>query len=122
MSLDVYLISPQKIKSICSHCNTEVESEEELFEANITHNLFKMAHQAGIYKLLWRPDELEIFVASLLISPLENAIAWMKSDPKFFKQFDSPNGWGTYDQFLPWLERYLEACIKYPDAIVEVSR
>lgn len=29
----------------------------ELFEANITHNLNKMAKEVGIYEYLWRPDE-----------------------------------------------------------------
>jgi hypothetical protein len=39
-----------------------------------------------------------------------------------FKMHDAPNGWGTYEQFLPWLEEYLRACEENPDAIVMVSR
>lgn len=35
---------------------------------------------------------------------------------------NSPNGWGTYKYFVPWLEKYLAACKEYPDAVVEVSR
>jgi precorrin-6x reductase len=30
------------------------------FEANITHNLNRMAEAAGVYKVLWRPEENEI--------------------------------------------------------------
>lgn len=39
-----------------------------------------------------------------------------------FRAYDSPNGWGTYDNFVPWLEKYLAACEEYPDAEVRVSR
>ena len=33
-----------------------------------------------------------------------------------------PNGWGLYEHFVPWIERYLAACIANPDSIVTVSR
>ena len=46
----------------------------------------------------------------------------MKSDPERFEQFNSPNGWGLYEHFIPWIERYLEACEANPDATVSVSR
>lgn len=36
--------------------------------------------------------------------------------------YDSQNGWGTYDQFLPWLEQLLNACRENSDARIEVSR
>jgi len=34
------------------------EESEEIYSANITHNLGKMANKAGIYEALWRPGEL----------------------------------------------------------------
>jgi len=49
-------------------------------------------------------------------------ITQLKSDPKRFKEFDAKNGWGTYDDFLPWLQKYLEACEAYPDAEIRASR
>ena len=32
------------------------------------------------------------------------------------------NGWGMYEHFVPFVEKYLEACKEYPDAVIEVSR
>jgi hypothetical protein len=107
MSLDVYLTRMQ---------------ETEVFSANITHNLSKMAQEAGIYLPLWRPEELQITTAAQLIEPLEKGLALMKSDPSRFEHFNAKNGWGLYEHFVPWIERYLEACRAYPDAKVMASR
>lgn len=96
--------------------------ETTVFDANITHNLAKMAKEAGIYKLVWRPEEVGVKQAGELIGPLTNAISLMKAEPARFKKHDAENGWGTYDDFLPWLEEYLEACKQNPDATIEVSR
>ncbi len=113
MSLDVYL-SPTK----CPHCGRTAEG----YSRNITHNLGKMAREAGIYEACWRPDEAGFTKAAQLIQPLTQGIAMMKSDPARFKALDAPNGWGTFDDFLPWVEDYLAACISMPDADVSVSR
>ena len=102
MSLDIYLKRVQTTT---------------VFDANITHNLNRMANEAGIYDVLWHPEERA--VAGDMIPALEAAIDRMEADPDHFRQFDAPNGWGTYDDFLPWLKRLLEACREYPDAEVE---
>ncbi len=86
----------------------------ELFSANITHNLATMASEAGIYKYLWRPEEIGIETADDLIQPLEAGLELMKNDPERFKVFDSPNGWGLYVHLVPWIEKYLAACIEHP--------
>lgn len=117
MSLDVYLTTPA-----CEHCGRSGRDGGELFSANITHNLNRMAEEAGIYQHVWRPEETGITHARQLIDPLRAGIALMKADPGRFRQHDADNGWGRYDDFVPWLERYLEACEWYPDATVEVSR
>jgi hypothetical protein len=95
---------------------------EYVFDANITHNLNKMAAAAGIYEACWRPEEIGATKASDIIPILEKGFEDMKARPEHYKQFDSPNGWGLYIHFLPWVESYLNACRKYPDAIIEVSR
>ena len=46
----------------------------------------------------------------------------MKARPEHYKKFDSEYGWGLYIHFLPWVEKYLEACKNYPDAEISVSR
>jgi hypothetical protein len=94
----------------------------EVFSANITHNLNKMANEAGIYKHLWRPDELGVTKASELIQPLRNGLILLKSNPDFFKRFNPENGWGSYEGLIDFTERYLKACEEYPDSIVGASR
>jgi hypothetical protein len=90
--------------------------------ANITHNLTDMADVAGIYKMVWRPEKNGIETASQLIAPLTIAIEDMKKNPKKYKKFDAENGWGTYDDFVPWLCRLRDACKKFPIAKIKVSR
>lgn len=107
MSLDVYLSAMRKT---------------EVFTANVTHNLNKMADAAGIYKHLWRPDEIGITTAAQLIEPLAQGLARLEADPQSFKQYNPPNGWGNYDGLVRFVRDYLKACKKNPDAKVEVSR
>jgi len=118
MSLDVTLFYR---KPACEHCGREEETTS-VYRANITHNLNKMAEAAGIYKHLWRPEEIGITKASELIEPLMVGLALLKSDPKRFKKFDAPNGWGLYVHFVPFVEKYLRACEENPDAAVEAYR
>lgn len=96
--------------------------ENEVFSQNITHNLGKMADAAGIYDCVWRPDEHGYSKASDIIADLRIGIASMTTAPTHYKQYDSPNGCGLYEHFIPWLINYLEACEKYPDAWIGVSR
>ena len=93
-----------------------------VFTSNITHNLGEMANKADIYKACWRPEEIGAIIAKDIIPILEKGLEEMKMRPDYYRQFDSPNGWGTYDHFVPWVEEYLMACKKYPDAIIEVDR
>ena len=93
-----------------------------VFDINITHNLGQMAEVAGIYKHLWRPEELGIRRAGELVEPLKAGLALLKSDPERFKAYDAKNGWGIYDDFISWLEDYIVACEKYSDAEIEISK
>lgn len=131
MGLHVYLKDP-----------TATYDTEYLYGNNITHNLGKMADMAGIYEALWRPHRLKegynieegnhkeewafeestITVAEEIITILEKGLKDLKERPEYFKKFDSPNGWGTYTHFVPFVEKYLEALKEYPKAIVITSR
>ena len=113
MSLDISLYTNK-----CPNCG---RADEE-YSANITHNLNKMADETEIYGILWRPEENGIEKAEQLIEPLRKAIADMKADPPRFEKHNSPNGWGLYKHFLPWLERLLAACEEYPEAAVYAER
>jgi hypothetical protein len=94
----------------------------EVFDANITHNLTTMAHAAGIYTCLWRPEEIGITHAGQLIEPLQRGLERLRAEPSQFIELEPANGWGTYADFVPWVERYLEACRENPYAEVSVSR
>ena len=94
----------------------------EVYERNITHNLNKMAKDAGIYMHLWRPDEIGIEYAAQLIEPLQCGLALLLSDPERFRALNPDNGWGNYDGLVDFVGSYLEACEKHPGAKIEVSR
>ena len=126
MSLDVYLNSPIEIeqKCICQCCDNEYIKKEftTYYHANITHNLGNMAEAAGIYKALWRPEEIGIMKASELIDILEKGYAELKQRPEEFMKRNAPNGYGTYEGLCSFVANYLAACKEFPDARIEVSR
>ena len=105
-------------------CQESIEESETktVYKDNITHNLGKMARMAGIYLCLWRPEELGIDTASFLIEGLERGLKKLKSNPDYFKSFNPKNGWGDYDGLVTFVENYLNACKKFPDAEIEVDR
>jgi hypothetical protein len=93
-----------------------------VFDTNITHNLGKMADKAGIYFALWRPEEKKYVVAKDIIPDLEKGLKKLKMKPKYFEKFNATNGWGLYEHFVPFVEDVLDACRKYPNAKIYVSR
>jgi hypothetical protein len=95
---------------------------EEVFSRNITHNLGKMADAAGIYRHLWRPDEIDITRAWQLTQPLTEGLARLKADPATARLHNPANGWGDYEGLVAFVEAYLAACRQWPDAHVNVSR
>ena len=124
MSLDVTLrgkATTKKCTCLCGHCHT-VEEREQFFSANITHNLNTMAEAAGIYKELWRPEEIGVTKASQLVNPLRAGLALLKSDPARFKKYNAENGWGLYPNLVQFVEQYLDACERHPDADVHACR
>lgn len=99
----------------------EIE-DRHVYSANITHNLNRMAKEAGIYMHLWRPEEIGITKASQLIEPLAEGLNALIADPERFEKFNPENGWGTYGGLVGFVKEYLEACQKWPDADVSVWR
>lgn len=95
---------------------------EEVYSRNITHNLTKMADAAGIYNCLWRPDENGFEKAAQLIEPLKRGLERLRANPELFTVHNPSNGWGSYEGLLDFVGDYLEACVRYPEAIVRVSR
>lgn len=96
-------------------------SSIRVFEANITHNLTKMAANAGVYYACWHPEEINATRAKHILPMLDDGIKALREFPDHYKQFAPENGWGTYEGFLAWLEKYAEACRKFPSARIEAS-
>lgn len=153
MSLDVYLYGESRNEECdCPTCgNGHMRTVTVcLYSANITHNLGRMASEAGIYEALWRPGEmldpelsarmrveadanrwgavreleklLPVVRAAHLIDPLRSGLELLRSDRQRFEKFNAPNGWGLYQHFVPFVEKYLAACQEHQEAFVEVSR
>jgi hypothetical protein len=106
------------------HEPTKVVSQmsNDVYRGNITHNLNKMAKEAGIYRELWRPDEIGINKARELIAPLTDGLFLLKNEPSRFMKLNPDNGWGNYEDLVEFVEDYLSACVLYPEAEVSVSR
>lgn len=150
MSLDVYLILPdapsvrpegilirrdgatveisrEEWDELCpdrepSVLTSQLYEETEVYWANITHNLTNMAKEAGLYDVLWRPDEHGIERAEQLVEPLREGFLRLASGRDHFERFSPPNGWGDYHGLLRFTAAYLDACEQWPDAKVRVSR
>lgn len=110
MSLDVTLA--------CECCGFVV------FESNITHNLSTMALECdvGFYRAIWRPDELGFEKAIQLQTPIYHGLLLLKQDRERLEKFNPENGWGSHGWLVEFAELYLEACRKWPNATVRVSR
>jgi len=107
MSLDVALVKLQPA---------------EVFDFNITHNLTPMAEAAGLYKAMWRPEELGIKLAGDLIPILAQGLLLLEDHPEKFIALNPENGWGDYEGFFRCVRRYLAACKDHPDAEIRVCR
>ena len=100
----------------------EIETNE-FWHGNITHNLRRMAEDClsfdeydqcyNLCDLLWRDtqapftgDYLNVYIAHLAY-----CLYVLKNDPEHFKQFNSPNGWGTYEQLCDFVEQFIKALI-----------
>lgn len=93
-----------------------------VYTGNITHNLNHMAGAAFIYSALWEPETLGIHRAGQLKEPLTRGLRVLKQWPEMFKLLNPANGWGDYDGLVAFVEDYLAACTKYPEAKVEVCK
>ena len=140
MSLDVTLYKNYHVTY--DEGKTLEPQRESLYTANITHNLGEMAAEAGLYEALWRPyqlkegynipeddydaeyeyEEANLVRAHEIIEIIEKGLEDMKARPKHYEKFNSPNGWGMYHNFVPWIEEYLKALKKYPESFVECYR
>jgi len=112
MSLHLHL------NKTCDHCG----HTEEYWCGNITHNLTEMASQACLYRILWRPEEIDVHTAGRMIGTLEEGIKELEMYPNAFKVYNPDNGWGSYEGLLEFAKDCLTHCYKHPDASVVACR
>lgn len=108
MSLDIWFA--------CDSCGHEDDS------FNITHNMCEMARKAKVYECLWNPIENKMMLAEDIIEPLKKGIEKMESKPDYFKKFDPPNKWGSYDSFLKFCKEVLDAARRAPKSKIGISK
>jgi hypothetical protein len=78
-----------------------------------------MAEALRVYDVLWHPEENGIKYAKELIPLLEQKYFELIFCKKKYKQYEAVNGWGTYEQFVNFLEKLLIACKEHPEAEIE---
>ena len=101
--------------------NLTAVRETQVFDSNITHNLNKMAQACGVYKCLWRPKENGYELAAQIIPVLQDGLHQLRENPEKFKEFEASNGWGTYRNFVEFVDQVYKACLENPDAKISVS-
>lgn len=107
-------------------CRAKVKGNV-VYSANITHNLTDMAERCGLYKPLWRPEEIEIVdgikieTADQLVPFLTHGLSILCGNPEKFKKYNPKNGWGNYELLVEFTADYIVACVKNPSARIEVS-
>lgn len=108
MSLDIWLT-----------VKTGKNNRESLtiFDGNITGNLCDMWQEAGILDTLYDSGGKK---AEEMLPSLVSGITKMRKDPKHYKQFDSPNGWGTYEDGLKFVRSLARACNRFPESVVGI--
>lgn len=111
---------PDRADEIQEH---ETETNE-VYTANITHNLGEMARAVSedFYRALWRPEELKATQAMDILKILRGGIQVMETRSRELKKLNPENGWGTFDQLLTFARNYENACREWPTAKIEVDR
>ena len=91
----------------------------ELFETNITHNLWSMWLKAGVYDALYMSEGMK---ASEVLPVLQAGYDRMLADPPTYEALNAPNGWGTYEQAMPWLKRLIDGFSQHPKGKVWICK
>lgn len=100
----------------------EAHETNTVWNYNITHNLNEMADACGVYEFTWDCVDKGHTHARDVIEGVEAGLEKLLAAPSYYKQFNPPNGWGTYDGLVSFLRSFVAACKEYPDAIIRVWR
>jgi hypothetical protein len=152
VSLDVSLLSLRKIQcEQCGHAQPISADPQQIYSDTLTENLRRMAMEADLYEVLWRPElvlasqdtllnilhleargqekeaaalykELGVVHAKDLIAKLRVGFARLRTAPDWFRASNPGNGIGSFEDLTSFVEKYLAACEESPDAIVRLHR
>ena len=92
-------------------------NNEEIFDANMTHNVTPMWHKAGCYEALYMSDGQR---ASDIRDIIVDAVVDMMKHKAEYQKLDSPNGWGIYEHAFKFLISVAVACCDFPEATIRV--
>jgi len=71
-----------------------------------------MWRAAGCYDALYNSHGKK---AKEILPKLESALLWLVTNPTKAKEYNAPNGWGLYENALPWLAEVCEYFRNNPD-------
>lgn len=118
MSLDITLLNPIRCKSCGAHQGDE---HKLVWEGNITHNLGEMAKAVFLYDVLWQiPEGTKAGEISQRLSDGLERLRLQGEDE--LKIYEPANKWGTYQNLVEFVYGFYDACCKYPEARVIVSK
>lgn len=114
MSLEIWakrtIANKQQILDLIENdsLKNKIESvlDNEVFSMNITHNLSTMADKAGFYEQLWYLSGIR--TCEDLLPYIEAGLAELKWKPNEYSQYSNKGGWGTYEQFVDWLQKLID--------------
>lgn len=89
------------------------------YDGNITSNASRIFNEAFNTNGYWT-DLLNGNSSSDVVPIVKQALINLCEKPSHYKQFDSPNGWGIWRDFLPFLAELHEGMINNPNDIIEV--
>ena len=94
----------------------------QVFAEGINHNVGCIARHIGVHRCLWRAPEKGFRKASQLTQPLRDALDMIRAHRESLRMIEAPNGFGTVEQLEDFLLRLHQACVKHPEAELEVWR
>lgn len=95
-----------------------------IMTADLLEDLYYTSHSSNT-SVMWRTAGLRLHefnnkTTNELLPDLIKAIESMKHMPDYYKAMDG-NEWGDYGSTLAFLESIEQACVTYPDGVLEIS-
>jgi hypothetical protein len=97
------------------YISTGADKEAQVYESNHTSNCSGMWEDAGVdlrtMKGTSAKDQLPI---------LKQAVETLRANPEKYRAMNPPNGWGSYESALRFIENLANACEENPACTIYV--